>query len=80
VGSACALEPGTDLVVPYARNIGTVLVLGMTAREIMLNLFAASIRFSLLSAWPASERSSPKSRRASNRRGVLRFYDNLEER
>ena len=43
VGSACALDAGTDLMVAYTRNIGTVLVLGMTVREITLNLFAASI-------------------------------------
>ena len=40
VGSAWALKPGTDLLVPYARDLAAVLVLGMTTREIMLNLFA----------------------------------------
>ena len=40
VGSAWALIPGTDLLVPYARDLASVLVLGMTTREVMLNLFA----------------------------------------
>ena len=40
VGSALALNAGTDFMVPYARDLGAVLVLGMTPREIMLNLFA----------------------------------------
>ena len=40
VGSAWALEQGTDLLVPYARDLASVLVLGMTVREVMLNLFA----------------------------------------
>ena len=40
VGSAWALSPGTDFLVPYARDLAAVLVLGMTPREIMLNLFA----------------------------------------
>ena len=40
VGSALALKSGTDFMVPYARDLGAVLVLGMTPREIMLNLFA----------------------------------------
>jgi len=40
VGSAYALRAGTDFVVPYARDLGAVLVLGMTPREVMLNLFA----------------------------------------
>ncbi|HIM37699.1 MAG TPA: thiamine pyrophosphate-dependent dehydrogenase E1 component subunit alpha, partial [Dehalococcoidia bacterium] len=40
VGSAWALQPGTDLLVPYARDLAAVLVLGMTTQEIMLNLFA----------------------------------------
>ena len=40
VGSAWTLQPGTDLLVPYARDLAAVLVMGMTTREIMLNLFA----------------------------------------
>lgn len=40
VGSAYALRPGVDFLVPYARDLAALLVLGMTPREVMLNLFA----------------------------------------
>ncbi len=40
VGAAMALKKGTDYLAPYYRDLGMNLVLGMTAREAMLNLFA----------------------------------------
>lgn len=40
VGSAFALRAGTDLVVPYARDLGAVLALGMTPLQVMLHLLA----------------------------------------
>ncbi len=40
VGSASALRPGRDWVLPYYRDIGVVLTLGMTPREIMLHFMA----------------------------------------
>jgi 2-oxoisovalerate dehydrogenase E1 component alpha subunit len=40
VGSAFALRAGRDWVYPYYRDIGVVLSLGMTSREIMLHFFA----------------------------------------
>jgi 2-oxoisovalerate dehydrogenase E1 component alpha subunit len=40
VGSALALERGKDFALPYYRGLGTVLVMGMTPREVMLGLFA----------------------------------------
>jgi 2-oxoisovalerate dehydrogenase E1 component alpha subunit len=40
VGSAYALRPGSDFVLPYARDLPALLVLGMTPREVMLNCFA----------------------------------------
>jgi len=40
VGTAYALRKGTDFVVPYYRDIGVVLVMGMTPRDLMLSLFA----------------------------------------
>lgn len=40
VGSAWALDPGRDILHPYYRDIGMVLVFGMTPRELMLALFA----------------------------------------
>lgn len=40
VGSAYALRAGTDLVVPYARDLGVVLTLGMTPQQVMLHYFA----------------------------------------
>jgi 2-oxoisovalerate dehydrogenase E1 component alpha subunit len=36
VGSACAIRPGHDFVLPYYRDLGVVLTLGMTARDVML--------------------------------------------
>ncbi len=40
VGSAYALRPGEDWVLPYYRDLGVVLTLGMTPREVMLDAFA----------------------------------------
>ena len=40
VGSAAALRPGTDWVIPYYRDVGVCLTMGMTAREIMLDFLA----------------------------------------
>lgn len=39
VGVAYALRPGVDFAFPYYRDTGVVLVLGMTAREVMLHAF-----------------------------------------
>jgi 2-oxoisovalerate dehydrogenase E1 component alpha subunit len=38
VGAALALQKGVDYLAPYYRDLGMCLVLGMTAREAMLNL------------------------------------------
>jgi 2-oxoisovalerate dehydrogenase E1 component len=40
VGSAWALRAGYDVALPYYRDIGVVLTLGMTAEEVLLNAFA----------------------------------------
>ncbi len=40
VGSAYALEPGKDFFVPYYRDLTVALTAGMTARDLMLALFA----------------------------------------
>ena len=40
VGTAAALVPGKDWVMPYYRDIGVALTLGMTVDELMLNVFA----------------------------------------
>jgi 2-oxoisovalerate dehydrogenase E1 component alpha subunit len=40
VGSAYALRPGEDWVLPYYRDLGVVLTLGMTPREVLLDAFA----------------------------------------
>jgi 2-oxoisovalerate dehydrogenase E1 component alpha subunit len=40
VGSAFALRPGEDWVLPYYRDLGVVLTLGMTARDVFLDAFA----------------------------------------
>lgn len=40
VGSAYALVPEKDWVLPYYRGLGVVLTLGMTPTEVMLGLFA----------------------------------------
>jgi 2-oxoisovalerate dehydrogenase E1 component alpha subunit len=40
VGSAYALQPGKDWVLPYYRGLGVVLTLGMTPTDVMLGLFA----------------------------------------
>ncbi|MCA9821132.1 MAG: thiamine pyrophosphate-dependent dehydrogenase E1 component subunit alpha [Dehalococcoidia bacterium] len=40
VGAAMALRPGVDWLAPYYRDLGMNIVLGMTAREAMLNELA----------------------------------------
>jgi 2-oxoisovalerate dehydrogenase E1 component alpha subunit len=40
VGSAYALRPGEDWALPYYRDLGVVLTLGMTSREVFLDAFA----------------------------------------
>ena len=40
VGSAWALQPGHDIVLPYYRDTGVLLTLGMTAEEVLLAVFA----------------------------------------
>jgi 2-oxoisovalerate dehydrogenase E1 component alpha subunit len=40
IGSAFAFQPGRDVIFPYYRDLGVVLTLGMTARELMLAFFA----------------------------------------
>src|SRR3954447_12043355 len=40
VGSAAALRPGEDWVLPYYRDLGVMVTLGMTPREVMLDVFA----------------------------------------
>ena len=39
VASAYALDAANDFIVPYARSLGAMLVKGMTAHEVMLNMF-----------------------------------------
>jgi 2-oxoisovalerate dehydrogenase E1 component len=40
VGSAWAITRGRDVVLPYYRDLGVVLTLGMTAYEVLLGVFA----------------------------------------
>ncbi|TML63433.1 MAG: hypothetical protein E6G17_05495, partial [Actinobacteria bacterium] len=40
VGSAWAIDKGTDVVLPYYRDLGLVLTLGMSAYEVLLAVFA----------------------------------------
>ena len=40
VGAAYALRPGHDWALPYYRDLGVVLSLGMTPEEVMLGVFA----------------------------------------
>src|SRR4051794_15347678 len=40
IGAAMALQKGVDYLAPYYRDLGMMLVLGMDAREAMLNLLA----------------------------------------
>lgn len=40
IGSAWALKPGEDFVLPYYRDLGVALCFGMTPREVMLGLLA----------------------------------------
>lgn len=61
VGAAMALKKGTDYLAPYYRDLGMMLVFGMTAREAMLNLLAKrddtnSYGRQMPSHWANSER------------------------
>ena len=40
IGAAFALEKGKDWFLPYYRDLAVCLHLGMTARDVMLSLFA----------------------------------------
>src|SRR5687768_16125689 len=40
VGAGFALEPGTDFIVPYYRDLALSLVFGMTARDVMMAALA----------------------------------------
>src|SRR5574341_146402 len=40
VGTASAMERGRDIWVPYYRDVGVVLVAGMTPKDLFLGLFA----------------------------------------
>jgi len=40
VGSAWAITPGQDVVLPYYRDLGVVLTVGMTAYDVLLGVFA----------------------------------------
>src|SRR3954451_3947755 len=40
VGSACAIRRGEDLGLPYYRDVGVVLTLGMTPYDVLLGVFA----------------------------------------
>lgn len=40
VGTGSALERGTDIFVPYYRDLAAVMVAGMTARDVLLGVFA----------------------------------------
>ncbi|MBO8170386.1 MAG: thiamine pyrophosphate-dependent dehydrogenase E1 component subunit alpha [Bacillaceae bacterium] len=40
IGAAFALEKGKDYTCPYYRDMGVVLVMGMTAKDMMLSAFA----------------------------------------
>jgi 2-oxoisovalerate dehydrogenase E1 component alpha subunit len=40
VGSAYAIQRGTDWVLPYYRDVGVMVALGMTSHDILLGLFA----------------------------------------
>ncbi|TET96583.1 MAG: thiamine pyrophosphate-dependent dehydrogenase E1 component subunit alpha, partial [Dehalococcoidia bacterium] len=40
VGTAYVLAPGRDWVVPYYRDIGVALVMGQTARDVLLEFLA----------------------------------------
>src|SRR5436305_11466885 len=42
VGSAWAIRAGVDAVLPYYRDLGVVLSLGMTPYEVLLGVFARS--------------------------------------
>ncbi|MDI3269729.1 MAG: thiamine pyrophosphate-dependent dehydrogenase E1 component subunit alpha [Bacillota bacterium] len=40
IGISWALKPGRDIVLPYYRDLGVVLRMGMTPKEVMLDFFA----------------------------------------
>ncbi|MFN2460033.1 MAG: thiamine pyrophosphate-dependent dehydrogenase E1 component subunit alpha [Candidatus Velthaea sp.] len=40
VGYAMAMQPGVDFVAPHYRDLAALLVLGMPARDVMLNFFS----------------------------------------
>ena len=40
VGSAFALRPGVDWVFPYYRDVGVVVTLGMSPRDVLMSFFA----------------------------------------
>src|SRR6476646_9931342 len=40
VGAAFALRPGTDILVPYYRDLAFCLAFGMTARDVMMGVMA----------------------------------------
>jgi 2-oxoisovalerate dehydrogenase E1 component alpha subunit len=40
VGSAAAVRPGHDILFPYPRDLGVVLVAGMTPREVLLSVLS----------------------------------------
>ena len=61
VGAGLALKPGVDYVAPYYRDLGVMLVLGMSPREAMLNALAKrddpnSFGRQMPSHWSSAER------------------------
>lgn len=40
VGSAAAVRPGRDILLPYPRDLGVVLVAGLTPREVLLSVLS----------------------------------------
>src|SRR3990172_11080857 len=40
IGAAYAIKRGTDWVLPYYRDVGVMIALGMTPHDILLGLFA----------------------------------------
>ncbi len=62
VGTAYALVPGKDWVVPYYRDIGVALTVGQTARELMLEFLARAESISSGGRNMPSHFSDPKLR------------------